>query len=419
MKLKRHKPISASKLPQIFSKIVIICLILYIVTNLYSMFGLPDLKSMLKNSGEKAGRTIVSGTLIKYNATIDYVINEGTESDSEDGKWQNKLIEFVQSTMTPIYKFMDNQYEVSLDKSDPSYKKNLIMFNGNQNNNTSETGTGGDSAQTASNITIPMPQVTGVQYSIEQLSDFNFLVNNFYTVSDSTVVYSSDLNAADLMTRDMTIKQDNSKPQILIYHTHSQEDFVDSVAGDPSTYIVGVGTYLAQILSSQFGYNVIHDTNTYDLVNGVLDRSKAYDYAGESVAQTLADNPSIEVILDIHRDGVNSDTHLVTQVNGKQTAKIMFFNGMSRLKDIGDIDYLKNPNREDNLAMSLQMKMLAMAYYPDFTRRNFIKAYEYNLNLRPKSMLIEVGAQTNTLQEEKNAMEPLAVLINKLLKGEK
>jgi stage II sporulation protein P len=383
------------------------------------MFGLPDLKSMLKNSGEKAGRTIVSGTLIGYNRTIDYVINEGTESDSEDGKWQNKLIEFVQSTMTPIYKFMDNQYEVSLDKSDPSYKKNLIMFNGNQNNNTSETGTGGDSTQTASNITIPMPQVTGVQYSIEQLSDFNFLVSNFYTVSDSTVVYSSDLNAADLMTRDMTIKQDNSKPQILIYHTHSQEDFVDSVAGDPSTYIVGVGTYLAQILSSQFGYNVIHDTNTYDLVNGVLDRSKAYDYAGESVAQTLADNPSIEVILDIHRDGVNDDVHLVTQVNGKQTAKIMFFNGMSRLKDIGDIDYLKNPNREDNLAMSLQMKMLAMAYYPDFTRKNFIKAYEHNLNLRPKSMLIEVGAQTNTLQEEKNAMEPLAVLINKLLKGEK
>ena len=120
-------------------------------------------------------------------------------------------------------------------------------------------------------------------------------------------------------------------------------------------------------------------------------------------------------MLDIHRDGVNENLHLVTDVNGKPTAQIMFFNGMSRSSATGDIDYLYNPNRSDNLAFSLQMKIKAMENYPDYTRRNYLQAYEYNLQVRPKSMLIEVGAQTNSLQEEKNAMEPLCELLHMVL----
>ena len=61
--------------------------------------------------------------------------------------------------------------------------------------------------------------------------------------------------------------------------------------------------------------------------------------------------------------------------------------------------------------MSLQMKVLAEEYFEGFTRRNYIQAYQYNLHLRPKSMLIEVGAQTNTLQEMLNTMEPLSALL--------
>ena len=81
----------------------------------------------------------------------------------------------------------------------------------------------------------------------------------------------------------------------------------------------------------------------------------------------------------------------------------------------GDIDYLKNPYRFENLALGLQMKVNAECYYPGFTRRNYVNAYEYNLSLGKQCMLIEVGAQTNTYQEAKNAAEPLAVLIKKVL----
>ena len=93
----------------------------------------------------------------------------------------------------------------------------------------------------------------------------------------------------------------------------------------------------------------------------------------------------------------------------------MFFNGMSRFRGSGDIDYLYNPNLKDNLALSLQMKMAAEAYYPGFTRHNYINAYQYNLDLIPQSMLIEMGAQTNTFAEVKNACEPLAMLIHMTL----
>ena len=78
---------------------------------------------------------------------------------------------------------------------------------------------------------------------------------------------------------------------------------------------------------------------------------------GEAVEKILAENPTIEVVIDLHRDGVAEGTHLVTEINGKPTAKIMFFNGLSRSRTNGNIDYLPNPYIQDNLAFSLQMQI--------------------------------------------------------------
>jgi len=262
------------------------------------------------------------------------------------------------------------------------------------------------------------PVSAGIVYSKKQLSNYDFIVSNLYTISGTTYLTKNDFKPLELSNADMTLKQtNNKKPQILIYHTHSQEAFSDSVDGDKSTTIIGVGDYLTKILEEQFGYNVIHNTTSYDLAAGKLDRSAAYDYARDSISKILEENPSIEVVLDIHRDGVKNGTRLVTEINGKSTAQIMFFNGLSRIKDIGDVDAIYNKYLSENLALSLQMKLKALEYYPDLTRKNYLNAYKYNLDLREKSMLIEVGAQTNTLQEAKNAMEPLAVLLDKTLSG--
>lgn len=260
--------------------------------------------------------------------------------------------------------------------------------------------------------------VTGKVYSKAQLSNYNF-AKGFYTVTSITSLTSDIFKPEELINKELGINKDASKPQILIFHTHSQEGFVDSKAGDDKTTIVGVGDYLTQLLTEKYGYNVIHDRSVYDLVDGKLDRSKAYTYAQEGIAEILKNNPSIEVVIDLHRDGVAETTHLVTQVDGKQTAKLMFFNGLSYSNINGNIDYLYNPFRSDNLAMSLQMHLLGEAYYPGLLRNIYINAYRYCLHLRGRSMLIEAGAQTNTQQEVKNAMEPLADMLDKLLSGQK
>lgn len=254
--------------------------------------------------------------------------------------------------------------------------------------------------------------------SKSQLKDFSGMIKSYYAMSSTTYITEEDVDFYELSKMDMTLQQtDASKPQILIYHTHSQEGFLDSTQGDAATSIVAVGNYLTQLLTDM-GYNVIHDTTSYDMVNGKLDRNQAYDYAREQISQILEDNPTIEVVLDIHRDGVAESTRLVTTINGKETAQILFFNGMSRITGVGDVDSLYNPYRTENLAMSLQMRIKALEAYPTLVRANYLNAYKYNLDLRPKAMLIEVGAQTNTLQEALNAMEPLTELLNGVLTGQ-
>ncbi len=261
-------------------------------------------------------------------------------------------------------------------------------------------------------------EVQKKQIDLELLKNEDYIRNTYYTVDSTTYVEPGELSVDRLLGKDMKLKGDNSAPQILIFHTHSQEAFADSVSGDASTTIVGVGEYLTQILREKYKFNVMHNTTTYDLIDGKLDRNKAYSLAEKEIQGILAANPSIEVLLDLHRDAMDEQTHLVTEVNGKPTARFMFFNGMSRTGKIGNIDYLPNPYREDNMSFAFQMQLKAEEYYPGLTRRIYLKGYRYNLHLLPKTLLVEAGAQNNTLEEEKNAMEPLAHMLSMILKGE-
>ena len=289
--------------------------------------------------------------------------------------------------------------------------------NQNQENDVSvesDKATGGETESEKSTNIIAADTVTGNVYDRQDLNDYNFC-QQFYTVTSITSLTKEIFRPSELLDKDMKITHDSSSPQILIFHTHSQEKFADST-DDDSTSILGVGDYLTELLTGK-GYNVIHDRSVYDYVDGKLDRSKAYTYAEQGIESILESNPSIEVVIDLHRDGVADTTHLVTEVDGRQMAKIMFFNGISYSNVKGNINYLYNPYRDDNLAMSLQMHLIGEAYYPGFLRRNYINAYRYCLHERAKSMLIEAGAQTNTFEEVKNAMEPLADMLDKLLTG--
>ena len=249
----------------------------------------------------------------------------------------------------------------------------------------------------------------------DQEAEFETLLNRYFSMDAATTIDSSRLNNS-LLDLDLTLDTEKEGPQILIYHSHSQEGFVDTVEGDDTTTIVGVGDYLAKLLTETYGYQVIHDRGVYDLVDGVLDRNVAYDYSGAAVEQWLSQYPQIQVIIDLHRDGVDGKKFVV-QENGRPTANLMFILGMSRTADQQDISYLPNPYIKENMAFALQIQERAEIPAPGLMRNIYLMAYRFNLHYRPRSMLLEAGTQLNTLEEEKNAMEVFAGILDAELKG--
>lgn len=252
------------------------------------------------------------------------------------------------------------------------------------------------------------------QVDLEALRDYETLVRQLYTIDGNTTAGSDELDIDKFLEMDMRISKDGEEPQILIYHTHSQEGFSDSVPGEEASSIMGVGDYLTDILTETYGYQVLHHRGKYD----VESRDDAYSNSLEDIERVLEENPSIQVVIDLHRDAVPEETRLVMDLDGKPTARFMFFNGLSRTKKTGNIAYLYNENLNANLAFSFQMQLKAMEYYPGLTRRIYLKGYRYNMHLKPQYLLIELGAQNNTLEEAMNACGPLAHILDLVLSGE-
>lgn len=237
--------------------------------------------------------------------------------------------------------------------------------------------------------------------------EYEDFISNFYAVDNSTALKEDYISLNNLLYKDLSIDKTEEGPQILIYHTHSQEDFADSVPGDASTTIVGAGEKLARLLEEEYGFQVLHHTGEYD----VESRQDAYSDSLPAIEKILSENPTIEVVIDVHRDEMREGKKLVMDLQGRPTARFMFFNGLSYIRNKGDIGYLENPYIQENLAFSFQAQVAANEYYPGLARKVYLKAYRYNMHLKPKSMLIELGAQTNTVEEIMNACDPIAHIL--------
>ena len=242
-----------------------------------------------------------------------------------------------------------------------------------------------DSPQVAETVQ-PHPVI---DLSPEKLADKNYLLEHFFVVDAATTAEAASLNAAEYLAKDMTLKPEKDQPQILIYHSHSQETFADSRTGEEADTVVGVGDYLTEILEQKYGYQVIHVREHFDVIGGEIDRSRAYDFAREYVEKVLEENPTVQVLIDLHRDGVPEGKRLVTKIGGRDTAQIMFYNGLSYTVNQGKISYLPNPYIEENLAFSFQLEYTAAEYYPGFYRCIYLAGLRYNLHLRPRALLVE------------------------------
>ena len=256
--------------------------------------------------------------------------------------------------------------------------------------------------------------------SIWRIKTFEDKLKYLYSIDPTAYVLPEQLDIHGFLRKDLTSDLRGGEPKILIFHTHSRETFIDSRKGEEEDTIIGVGNLLADILNSVYNIPVIHDTSRYDVVNGRERRDGSYERMALGVSEILRKHPSIEITIDLHRDGVPEHVHLVQDINGVPTARMMLFNGITCL-NVNDrpkpMPDLPNPHLYENLALSLQLQLAANELFPGLMRRIYIKPYRYSLHLKPKSILVEVGANTNTVAEAKSAMWPLAEILVSVLDG--
>lgn len=242
--------------------------------------------------------------------------------------------------------------------------------------------------------------------------DFNYLIHNWYTVDTSTDASVVGISTPELVTYPAGITKNQEEGyDILIYHTHSLEQYADSRQYAQPNGVVGAGEFLSTLLEKQYGYRVLHLMESFDAEG----RDYAYGKALPALKQVLEEHPEIQVLIDLHRDEVDSNAHLIQQVGERNVARYMFFNGLSYTRTLGALKEFSNPYQKENLAMSFQLQLASDALFPGCTRKIYLKGYRYNMHLRPRSLLIELGAQNNTEQEVWNSCVLLAKMLDTVL----
>lgn len=209
----------------------------------------------------------------------------------------------------------------------------------------------------------------------------------------------------------------NDKPQVLIMHTHTTESFepferenFDSSFNyrttESSKNVVMIGNEITKQIENA-GISVIHDTTIHDYpsYNG------SYERSAETVKKILRDNPSIKVVLDIHRDAIGTNESIMqptVEINGKDAAPIMIISGC----DDGTMDM---PDYMKNFRFASLLQQQISSDYQGLARPILFDYRKYNQDLTTGSLLIEVGTHGNTLEQVKYTGELLGKSIARSL----
>lgn len=195
----------------------------------------------------------------------------------------------------------------------------------------------------------------------------------------------------------------SSKPQVLIYHSHTREAYNDTgsnTQANPNLSVVAVGQVLGDELK-KYGYNVIHDTEDHS-----IDYNNAYLDSRQAVKNYLNKYGSFQLIIDLHRDAGSIKSAFTYNLNNTLLSKVMFVADKT------------NTFSTQNIALANNLTELGNSLYPGLIKPPEIYNHgivHFNGDLSSNSMLIEVGADCNTLQESKNTASALSRIIAQYL----
>lgn len=242
-----------------------------------------------------------------------------------------------------------------------------------------------------------------------------------FTAADAGLVdvrnsAGADFDAAALITAPLQFDKRADGPLILIVHTHATEAYTvadgDEYFGNYRTTdirynVVRVGQALADRLNAN-GISTVHDTTLND-EPGYYD---AYERTAAVIAGYLDEYPSIQMVIDVHRDAVTlddgSEMAVPCRLNGRDAAQMMLVMGT-------DAAGLEHPDWRSNLSLALKIQAHCERCAPGTFRQMSLRAERYNEHLTPNSILLEVGAAGNTLREAIASAEFFADRLTEIL----
>jgi len=264
---------------------------------------------------------------------------------------------------------------------------------------------------------IPKENRGAVSAALLYTQSANMSFENVY-VKNVTDAHTFDIEEELGKKPGVKIKK-NNEPQVLIMHTHTTESYQPADSGyydmtesahslDRNLSVVKVGDAITRQLNDA-GILTLHDETVHDYpsYNG------AYDRSAETVQKYLDEYPSIQVVLDIHRDAITDDSGVKTkptaEIDGKKAAQIMIISGC---EEYPIIDY---PDWEINLRFALRIQKQLETDYPTLARPLYFAARHYNQQMTHGSLLIEMGSDGNTLEEAVYSGEMLGKALAELL----
>lgn len=242
-------------------------------------------------------------------------------------------------------------------------------------------------------------------------SESKILLNNQTT-------YSIDIN--EMLNAPLSLDMSQEGPKILILHTHATEAFSPDGAEtytvgqsdrsqDVSQNVVRVGTEMEQVFREN-GIEVLHDKKLHDYpsYNGSYENSLA-------TAQWYTNRyPSIQMVLDVHRDAIVYDdgtkAKVVTEINGKRASQVMLVVGT-------DNSGLTHPNWRKNMQLAVQLQNYTVQKYPYLMRSVNLRKERFNGHTTNGSMILEVGTSGNSLEESVYSGRLMAECISGFLKS--
>lgn len=244
---------------------------------------------------------------------------------------------------------------------------------------------------------------SSITSSIKKLTPFSLKNESIAKMTDEEIAELNKVSEAYDPSLKKTI--DHSKPEVLIFHTHTTENYAE--AGQDTTEsdfnVVGVGDVLSKELEEGYGISVIHDKTNHS-----VSYNDSYARSNETLKKYLNEYGDFKLIIDLHRDGVDSakadqlkDIYTVN-INDQNLAKMMFVTGQNSER------YAANKALVDELYNT------ANTLFPGIIRDTYeypIAATSINYSLSDNFVLIEVGSNVNTAQEAKLTSKYIARIV--------